>query len=137
MPTACACLLPCSAPPHPPPSDPPLPCPTWQAEALQAQVDSLAAEKAAAFDARVQAESRLSALEAELAGACAEMEEAKRTGTPKVPRCLWVESLPHDWAVWACAGMAGSVPPPTAALPAPLLPRARQPRRSPAWRCSA
>ena len=54
-----------------------------QAEALQAQVDQLAAEKAAAFDARVQAESRLSALEAELADACAEIEQAKRTGTPK------------------------------------------------------
>lgn len=59
-----------------------------QAEALQAQVDQLVAEKAAAFDARVQAESRLSALEAELADACAEMEQAKRTGTPKGGRSL-------------------------------------------------
>ena len=54
-----------------------------QAEALQSQVEQVTAEKAAAFDARVQAESRLAALEAELADACSEMEQAKRTGTPK------------------------------------------------------
>lgn len=61
----------------------PQPSTQWQAEALQAQLETLAGEKAAAFDARVQAESRLSALEAELADACSEMEQAKRTGTPK------------------------------------------------------
>lgn len=64
--------------PMPPSLQPSLPC-------CVQQMESLAAEKAAAFDARVQAEARLSALEAELAGACAEMEQAKRTGTPKVP----------------------------------------------------
>lgn len=54
-----------------------------QIESLQAQVESLTADCAAQRDARVQAEQRLAALEAELAGACSALEEAKHTGTPK------------------------------------------------------
>ena len=64
------------------------------------QVEKLAGEKAAAFDARVQAESRLAALEAELADACAEMEQAKRTGTPKgAGGAAWVVWLGVAWAI--------------------------------------
>lgn len=46
-------------------------------------MDALAADKEAAVEARTQAESRLAALEAELAGACSELDAAKHTGTPK------------------------------------------------------
>jgi hypothetical protein len=46
-------------------------------------VEDLAAEKAAQFEARMQAETRLANLEAELSSACSELESAKHTGTPK------------------------------------------------------
>ena len=46
-------------------------------------MDALSADKAAAYEARVAAEARLAALEAELAGACSELESAKAQGTPK------------------------------------------------------
>ena len=58
-------------------------CFALQAESLQAQVEDLAAEKAAQFEARMQAETRLANLEAELSSACSELESAKHTGTPK------------------------------------------------------
>lgn len=66
--------------PSPPPSLP------AQAESLQGQVDSLTADCAAQRDARAQAEQRLAALEAELAGASSALEQAKHTGTPKGAR---------------------------------------------------
>ena len=59
------------------------PCAALQAESLQAQVEGLAAEKAAQYEGRVQAETRLASLEAELSSACSELESAKHTGTPK------------------------------------------------------
>jgi hypothetical protein len=56
-------------------------------------VGGLAAEKAAQYEARMQAETRLANLEAELSSACSELESAKHTGTPKGE---W--SCPSAWA---------------------------------------
>ncbi len=64
-----------------------------QAESLQAQIKALAADKAISYEARVHAETRLAALEAELSSTCSELETAKHTGTPKgeLASCVAVE----------------------------------------------
>ena len=46
-------------------------------------MEALADDKAAAYEARVQAESRLHALQAELESACGELEQERHRGTPK------------------------------------------------------
>lgn len=92
--------------------------PVLQISTLQAQVDSLVFDKSAAFEARVQAETRLAALEAELAGACQELEAAKKTGTPKASACwLW-----PAWGPEACSVHVGSAGLQMCALDQPSCP---------------
>lgn len=70
---------------------------------LQAHIDKATADKAVAYEARVAAETRLSALEAELAGACTELESAKSTGTPKGEAAKEVSKASAGRERWRCS----------------------------------